>query len=594
MLPGKYLFDTSAPSIATLWLAASLGVGAPAFSQDSQPQFRVTIIAPEAVKRTLERNLSIVKWTTAARTTSQQFRRQCHASQQEIEQLMAASGYYSPRASARLAEEGQAVLCEVEVEPGEPTLVGAVTIEFSGAIAQADAAPEPSVATLRTSWSLKPGEVFRHEAWESAKRDLLRRVTAYRYPAAVLAESGATVDPPGRRADLRVVVDSGPAVTVGEPRIRGLSRYPENIVRRLNPLSAGAAYSREALLDYQVRLLETGYFGSVVVETPVDPELPQSVPIEVTVVEKEARAVGFGIGYSTDTGPRVQATYDDNNLFGRAWRLASALKLATREQSANAEILLPLDEDGYRDGFGASLKREDVSGTTTAAGFLGARRSWGSARTEHGIALEYRREETKIAGSRDDLADALSLTYSLTLRRTDHILFPGRGYLANFQLGGAPLGAVADEPFLRLYGRYAHFFSVGANGTLIARAEAGIVTASTRIGIPQTLLFRTGGAQSVRGYSYQSLGVPEGAAIVGGRYLAVGSVEYVHWLNREWGAAVFYDVGDAADEPKDLDPVHGRGIGVRWKSPVGPVQFDLAHGRETGKLRFHFSLGFTF
>jgi len=58
--------------------------------------------------------------------------------------------------------------------------------------------------------------------------------------------------------------------------------------------------------------------------------------------------------------------------------------------------------------------------------------------------------------------------------------------------------------------------------------------------------------------------------------------------------AVFYDAGNAADKVKDLKPKSGYGIGARWRSPVGPINVDLAYGHAAKKARLHFSLGFTF
>jgi translocation and assembly module TamA len=57
---------------------------------------------------------------------------------------------------------------------------------------------------------------------------------------------------------------------------------------------------------------------------------------------------------------------------------------------------------------------------------------------------------------------------------------------------------------------------------------------------------------------------------------------------------VFYDRGDAADTTDTLRPVAGYGVGVRWRSPVGAINLDVAYGEQTGKYRLHFTLGFTF
>jgi translocation and assembly module TamA len=58
--------------------------------------------------------------------------------------------------------------------------------------------------------------------------------------------------------------------------------------------------------------------------------------------------------------------------------------------------------------------------------------------------------------------------------------------------------------------------------------------------------------------------------------------------------AVFYDVGKAGDNFHDLKPKVGYGVGARWRSPVGPINVDVAYGKAVHKVRLHFSLGFTF
>jgi translocation and assembly module TamA len=88
--------------------------------------------------------------------------------------------------------------------------------------------------------------------------------------------------------------------------------------------------------------------------------------------------------------------------------------------------------------------------------------------------------------------------------------------------------------------------------------------------------------------------VPQGDAIVGGRYQIIGSVETTYWLAGDWGAAAFVDAGDAFDDRSKRDIAVGYGVGVRWRSPIGPFRADVAYGARADSLRVHFSVGFNF
>ena len=127
-----------------------------------------------------------------------------------------------------------------------------------------------------------------------------------------------------------------------------------------------------------------------------------------------------------------------------------------------------------------------------------------------------------------------------------------------------------------------------------ARVEAGQVFANGNVGIPDTLLFRAGGDDSVRGYKYRSLGPTVDGALLSGRVLLTGSAEMARPLSPRlpavWGAG-FIDAGQAADRWQNLRPVFGYGVGVRWRSPVGPLRLDLAYGQKVHQFRIHLSVG---
>jgi translocation and assembly module TamA len=139
---------------------------------------------------------------------------------------------------------------------------------------------------------------------------------------------------------------------------------------------------------------------------------------------------------------------------------------------------------------------------------------------------------------------------------------------------------------------------MGQNWYGQARIEGGEVFARDSVSVPYTLLFRAGGDDSVRGYGYQDLGpVNADGVAVGGKVMATSSVELARPFSLDHPAllgAVFVDAGNSAGNWAQFNAALGYGVGVRWRSPVGPLRIDLAYGEQVKRVRLHFSVGLTF
>ncbi|MBA3032561.1 MAG: autotransporter assembly complex protein TamA [Gammaproteobacteria bacterium] len=559
-------------------------------------EYDITLKVPEDQRKLLVENLDLYRWQGNDRMSEAQLRRLVRMTPQQIRGFLATEGYFSPRIEAEIEHQDKDGRWEVSlaVDPGKPARVTAFDLQVTGAFADGSPQSQVMLEKMRSEWSLRPAAVFRQDDWEAAKRNALKALLLDQYPAATIASSRATVDPEADTVELQLIIDSGPAFTFGSLAIQGLNRYPASLVQRINPIVAGEPYAQAKLLELQSRLQDSPYFASATVGVASDPAQPMRVPIQVEVAENPSRKLGFGIGVSTDTGARGQMDYRDLNLFDRAWRLGGAIKLEQKRQSFGGDLQWPMAADGSRDSINALVERTDIEGEITEKLSLGAKRSFVKGKTESTYGLRYLTERQMLAGAPSDNRAALSPFYAWTLRNVDHLLYPTRGYLFSFQTDVAARALLSDQDFLRGHGRGVYFHPLGERGQLILRGELGAVAARSRDGIPSDYLFRTGGDQTVRGYAYQGLGITAGSAVVGGRYLAVASAEYVHWLTGQWGTAAFVDAGNAADSLRDLTPVYGVGVGVRWKSPVGPLNLDLAYGENTRELRLHFSVGFGF
>ena len=591
-------------------------------------QYEVKVNAPGDLDELLEKNLDLERFRGNPRMDREQLQRLVRDTPEQAKNLVATAGYYTPVVTVRVDTTGAKPVVIVDVDPGQPVTVDKVELELRGFDPTPPlAASEPyDTEGLKRSWALKTGSVFRQAEWESAKRALLREVVQTRYPRAQLVDTQAVVDPETHKVSLLVVLDSGPELRFGELRIEGLKRYDASIIRNLDKIRPGDYYSESALQSFQARLQDTGYFASVEVSADMSSILGEQIeagqesqqaeaegasagaaaetrpanrgpapllPLVVRVTENKQQNVSAGLGFSTNTGNRAQLNYDNLNVWGT--RFKSAITMETKKQAAHANFYFPTTERGYNDSAGASFERSDISNEITAVTTISAKRNWGGTNLERSLTFEFLSEDKTVVGLEQTRSKSLPLTYAITKRSLDSLLFPTRGYVINAQVGGALLPVLTDERFVRVAGKAVYYRPLGEKGELIVRGEMGALGSKEKRGVPAVYLFRAGGDQSVRGYGYQELGVKEGDATIGGRYMLTGSAEYQYWFKPKWAIAAFYDAGNAADTVKTaMTPKSGYGLGGRYKSPVGPINVDVAYGHAVHKYRLHFSLGFTF
>lgn len=512
-----------------------------------------------------------------------------------IRDVLGTVGYFSPSiqrvVDESLPEDVLAPL-NIKIDAGPQSKVTSVDIQFDGEINKDEFAARRE--RLKTLWLLGTNQAFNQSDWSASKDNLLRDLLARDFAAATLSESQANVDPETNTVTLSVVYDSGPVFTFGELNIQGLNKYPGDLVARYNTIKPGDRYEQERLLTLLADLQGTTYFSAVDVKIDTDDRQPERVPIEVTVLESDSKRVGIGAGYSSNTGFRTEATYQFNNLFDRAYSLVTGVRVEQKRQSAFADVFLPPSKRGMSDSVGVAFDHQEISNLEVDRSSIGVIREYTQGINEYRLGLNFQLEERSALGVNFGNTQALVASSSWTRAAVDNRLNPADGYIAFAQAAVAGEQFASDQSFVRLYGRVQQFWSPSREHLFTARFEVGTVAASARRDIPQDYLFRAGGTNSIRGYDFLDLGVLDQGVLVGGRRVMIGTLEYVRWFNGPLGAAVFTDVGDVADNWSGFDPKPAVGIGVRYKTPAGPIAFDVAKAADQDNLRIHFALGVAF
>lgn len=581
-------------------------------TQSPTTAFAVDIQAPDPVREVLERHLDLLRYRELTDLSDGELARLLVAARQNVQDLVATMGYFSPTIDIDPPPEGSSGperRVKLRVTPGEPSLVTQVNLQFTGAI-ETDPAASTQRQQINFDWSLRQGMRFTQAQWDAAKQQALRQLTTQRYPVGQISNSLADIDPASRSAALSLTLDSGPAYRLGQLLINGNVHHDREMVERLARLSPGAVYEQADLVQAQQRLVDSGFFDSAYVALDTSGD-PQAAPVTVQLREAPLQKLVLGIGASTDSGARFSVEHTHHKLPVIGWRAVSKLTLDQDKQAIGTELTGPPDEGNWRWATAAQLESERTGSFDVNSQRLRVGRSQNSERFDRNYYLQYDRSRTAATAlTAAKVADAVSANVAFTLRSFDSLPFPSSGWGLGLELGGGVTLGDKRDPYGRVRARWLSYYPLASRdddlstqvraGRIAVRAEAGAVIAKEGIALPSAQLFLAGGDNSVRGYGHQDIGaVMPGGLVTSGRYLAVGSVEWQRPITiggqmTDWESTVFMDTGAVANAASGLRAKVGIGAGVRLKSPVGPLQIDLAYGVDSRRLRLHLNVGFTF
>ncbi|MDF3607304.1 autotransporter assembly complex protein TamA [Paracoccus sp. DMF-8] len=393
--------------------------------------------------------------------------------------------------------------------------------------------------------------------------------------------------------DSRVVLAPGPALTFGQLTIRGYERMDPRRLRKMAGFPEGERFDPEKIEDMRKRLRRSGVFSAITI-TETDGVGPGNTQdVDLLVIEQKTRRIGGGFELSNENGLALTGYWMHRNLLGGGERLRFDAAISDigaetsgEDYSAGVRLDRPAtlhpDVTGYLLFQVARTRDEDydLDSATVGLGFTYLPSDWLTA----DIALLYNAQRVNDEGEKTDFR-FVSLPMSVTWDRRDDQTDPTRGYWLSGNLTPF-LGMDDTDSGARVLGEGRAYFTPGTEGrlTFAGRARLGTILGADLAQTPRDYLFYSGGGGSVRGQPYESLGVevirgPEGLIKTGGMSVANMSAEVRYQLREKIGLAVFADWGQVWAEDGfggDSGSHSGAGIGVRYKTPIGPLRFDLA------------------
>lgn len=559
------------------------------------PKFPVKIETKNSeVKSMLEEYLPLITQQQDEELDKEQVGFLAEETPDNVKTMLKTKGYFN--GSVNVQDNGSSYT--VAVNPGPRTKIDNVSVAILGDILSDDNLAEYYQKAM-LNWQQPVGEYFDQDGWSGSKTSVLSAVTRKKYPLAKLSNTQATVNPNNNTADLNVIVESNRPIYFGDFEITGTRRYPENVVAGLARFKPGAPYDLDLLLDFQQALEQNGHYSGASVQADFDRLQGDRVPVKVNVTEVKRHKLETGIRYDSEYGLGGRIGYDYYNLFNKGYIGSVVWDMDKYETTLAAGISQPRNSEGKYWTTNTSYNRSTTQNLEKRALTSGIWRVRDRNGIESRLGIEFITEDRKVPDTNYDLgrSHATMLTASWKRQNIETELRPENGYYLDGKIGATLGNFLSSTAMARATARAGYFYTPENKklGTFIVRGQAGYVYAREGEDVPSSLMFRTGGASSVRGYELDSIGLAgPNNSVLPDRALLVGSLEYQFPITKSVSGAVFHDVGDAAGNFKRMSMKHGTGLGVRWFSPVAPFSFDVAYGHQDKKLRWHISLGTRF
>ncbi|MEP6390842.1 MAG: autotransporter assembly complex family protein [Halioglobus sp.] len=520
---------------------------------------------------------------------------------ERAENSLKALGYYDAVILLDVDETSPEWAMTVQIELNDPVRLRSVGVTLVG-----DVLNDEAFITLLQNNPLIEGDILNHGKYDRFKRQLQNLAQRRGYFDARFIEQQLAVYASGYAADVTLVFDGGSRYQFGSIEYQDDLLNQEQLDALLT-FREGEPYEAIKLQRFQSQLQSTGYFSSVVVSPLSAEPASHEMPIELRTLAARSHNIELGVGYSTDTEQRISTTWRTPRINRKGHSQETRVQWSPINPSGRFIYNIPLSHP-LKDilQLSARLEENEYGDLDSLQREVRIRREIKADSWIYSYSLRHLSESWQITGEDQDNEYLLpGMTFSHKWREGS-LVDPSKGFSQYYEIEVGNSTVASNANILRGYSNFVYVKSLSEKQRLVLRSELGAVDVpdSDRIKLPPSLNFFAGGAQSIRGYAYQSLGnevevtKSDGSPrklVVGGTRLVVGSVEYQYYINETWRASLFLDGGDAFD-PGEYDVNYGAGVGVHYLTPVGAIKIEFANpfSEDNPDWRFHINIGAEF
>jgi len=540
---------------------------------------------------------------------------------EKIKYLYDDIGYLDAEVTPKLdySEDGTRLFITIDIKEGKQYLVGDIVIRGNLVFPDKD---------IWSKVAMKSGMPFSNRALRADVASIRQYYYRYGYMN-VAIELDRTLNPATGKIDIVYNIDGKNPVRVGKIEIRGNIKTRDTVIRRELRIYPGERFDGEKIRRSKERLYNLGFFEDVSFDSEPtdDPDIQNLI---VSVKETKTGEFAFGGGYSSIDQligfvSVTQRNFDIMNFptfMGGGQSVTLKAEIGMVRNNYNVSWTDPWIF-GFPYSLGFDFYRTSHKKATDVGWPYDETRTGGDLRlgkefTDHLRGdLIYRLEDIRIANVIDNASQDLrdeegsryvsSLTLGVTYDTRDNVFVPTRGFEVGTAITDAGGFLMGDKDFIKWTGSAAYYHTFFEKLTLELKGRAGMEWAySDTKKVPIYERFFAGGANTIRGYKERRVGPRDQGSDepIGGDAILIGNAELTFPVfEKILKAAIFYDVGNVWEKAEEFlvgsKYKQGAGVGIRVKTPLGPVKLDYGYplvknegDKKQGEFYFSMSHGF--
>jgi translocation and assembly module TamA len=480
-----------------------------------------------------------------------------------ITQALEPYGYFTPTIRSELKHNNSSWTFYYKILPGPPIILQQLSVSIVG-----DGKDNPLFIKWRNRLTLQQGKIFNTEDYNKTKETFFNIAQNNGFLNATMPEHTIKIDVHTLTATVNLTFNTGKQYFYG-PITFSTTKLNDTFLRKYLNIEQGEPFSVDKIIKLQQNLSGSGYFKRVNIEHNISKAVDSKIPIHIQLTQVDNMLYSIGAGYGTDTGYRGSLGWQWQLINPYGQHLSARYNASQIGNGSSITYIIPAS-DPLTEQYQLNV---NTASYNTNAGQSSLQSYGGQYNVTRGkwkttLGLAYQFEKYNIPTQTPKSVHLLMPSMSWMYLKTDKIMKPSYGTRFTVTIRGASEQVVSDTSFTQISLGLRKLISLNTNNRLYLRVDAGGTSSNDFSLVPLSLQFTAGGAQSVRGYAYQSLGPAP--------YLFAASQQYEYRVKGAWFAAVFHDVGNAFYDFSHTQLQQSGGIGVLWESPIGSMELDLA------------------